>query len=70
MTAIASTPIPAGSTWAVDAVHSTVGFAVKHMVVATFRGQFDRYDAQLTAAEDGTLRLTGSVDAACRLQRR
>jgi len=63
MTAIASTPIPAGSTWAVDAVHSTVGFAVKHMVVATFRGQFDRYDATLTAAEDGTLRLVGSVAA-------
>jgi polyisoprenoid-binding protein YceI len=63
MTAIASTPIPAGSTWAVDAVHSTVGFAVKHMVVATFRGQFDRYDATLTAAEDGTLRLEGSVAA-------
>ena len=39
MTAIASTPIPAGSTWAVDAVHSTVGFAVKHMVVSTFRGR-------------------------------
>ena len=63
MTAIASTPIPAGSTWAVDAVHSTVGFAVKHMVVATFRGQFDRYDATLIAAEDGTLRLSGSVAA-------
>ena len=63
MTAIASTPIPADSTWAVDAVHSTVGFAVKHMVVSTFRSQFDRYDATLTAAEDGTLRLTGRVAA-------
>lgn len=63
MTALATNPIPAGSTWAVDTVHSTVGFAVKHMVVATFRGRFERYDATLTAAEDGSLRLTGSVAA-------
>jgi polyisoprenoid-binding protein YceI len=64
MTAITSTStIPAGSVWAADKVHSTVGFAVKHMVVSTFRSSFDSYDAQLTASEDGTLRLVGSVDA-------
>ena len=64
MTAIAtSTPIPAGTTWTVDTVHSTVGFAVKHMVVSTFRGRFEDYDATLTADEDGTLRLEGRVSA-------
>jgi polyisoprenoid-binding protein YceI len=65
MTAIntTQTTIPAGSTWTVDKVHSTVGFAVKHMIVSTFRSQFDAYDATLTAAEDGTLRLEGTVDA-------
>ena len=26
------------TTWRVDPVHSTVGFAVKHMIVSTFRG--------------------------------
>ena len=62
MTAIAS-PIPAASTWTVDKVHSHVGFAVKHMVVSTFRSQFEDYDATLTANEDGTLRLEGSVKA-------
>ena len=62
MTAIA-TPVPAGTTWTVDPVHSTVGFAVKHMVVSTFRGRFEDYDATLTAAEDGTLRLEGRVAA-------
>src|SRR3954467_7042821 len=62
MTAITSTtPIPAGTTWAVDKVHSSVGFAVKHMVVSTFRGRFENYDATLTANDDGTLRLEGSV---------
>jgi polyisoprenoid-binding protein YceI len=64
MTGIATTnPVPANSTWTVDPVHSNVGFAVKHMVVSTFRGRFERYDATLTAAEDGTLRLTGRVAA-------
>jgi polyisoprenoid-binding protein YceI len=61
MTTIAA--IPASTTWTVDPVHSTVGFAVKHMVVSTFRGRFEDYDATLTAAEDGTLRLEGRVRA-------
>jgi polyisoprenoid-binding protein YceI len=64
MSAIAtSTPIPTGTTWTVDPVHSSVGFAVKHMVVSTFRGGFEDYDATLTASEDGTLRLAGRVSA-------
>ena len=33
------------------------------MVVSTFRGRFEDYDATLTAAEDGTLRLEGRVNA-------
>lgn len=63
MSATTTTPIPAASTWTVDPVHSTVGFAVKHMVVSTFRGQFDDYAATLTADADGTLRLSGRVGA-------
>jgi polyisoprenoid-binding protein YceI len=59
----ATTPLPANTTWTVDPVHSTVGFAVKHMVVSTFRGQFDDYAATLTSGEDGTLRLEGRVSA-------
>jgi polyisoprenoid-binding protein YceI len=57
------TAVPAGTTWTADPVHSTVGFAVKHMVVSTFRGRFEDFDATLTAAEDGTLRLDGRVRA-------
>jgi polyisoprenoid-binding protein YceI len=64
MTAIATpASIPAGSTWTVDTLHSTVGFSVKHMVVSTFRSQFEDFEATLTANEDGTLRLTGRVKA-------
>jgi polyisoprenoid-binding protein YceI len=63
VTASAPTTIPTASRWAVDKVHSNVGFAVKHMVVSTFRGRFEDYDATLTANEDGTLRLEGTVKA-------
>ena len=59
---ITTTQIPAG-TWSDDKVHSTVGFAVKHMVVSTFRGRFEDFDATLVTGEDGTLRLEGAVKA-------
>jgi polyisoprenoid-binding protein YceI len=58
MTAIA-TALPAG-TYASDPVHSTTGFAVKHML-ATFRGSFAAFDATLSVDEDGRARLLGSV---------
>jgi polyisoprenoid-binding protein YceI len=58
MTAIA-TALPAG-TYASDPVHSTTGFAVKHML-ATFRGSFARFNAALTVDEDGRARLVGTV---------
>src|SRR3977135_1393470 len=48
-------------TWSIDKVHSHVGFAVKHMVVSTFRGRFEDYDGALTAGDDGQSRLEGSV---------
>jgi polyisoprenoid-binding protein YceI len=51
--------LPAG-TWRVDAVHSSIGFAVKHMVVSTFRGRFEDYDVTLETV-DGAPRLTGTV---------
>jgi polyisoprenoid-binding protein YceI len=50
------TAVPTG-TWTSDPVHSTFGFSVKHMVVATFRGSLTDFDATLTGGEDGTARL-------------
>jgi polyisoprenoid-binding protein YceI len=58
MTAIA-TALPAG-TYTSDPVHSTTGFAVKHML-ATFRGSFAAFDATLTVGDDGRAKLAGSV---------
>jgi polyisoprenoid-binding protein YceI len=53
---------PAG-TWTLDPVHSSASFAVKHMVVATFRGRFEEFDVTLTADEDGAATITGTVRA-------
>lgn len=61
-TAEIQTQLPAG-TWKLDPTHSSAHFAVKHMVVATFRGRFDQFDATLSVGEDGAGRLTGTVDA-------
>lgn len=38
-----SFPAELTGTWEIDAAHSTIGFAVKHAVIATTRGQFKSY---------------------------
>jgi polyisoprenoid-binding protein YceI len=59
MTTLQATAIPTG-VWKSDPVHSEVGFAVKHMVVATFRGAFTDFGVTL-ANDDGEPRLYGAV---------
>ena len=43
--------IPVG-TWAVDATHSSVQFAVKHMGIATVRGKFTEFEGTLEVGDD------------------
>ncbi|MCW3015907.1 MAG: polyisoprenoid-binding protein [Solirubrobacterales bacterium] len=57
-----TTQLPTG-TWVLDATHSSASFAVKHMVVATFRGRFETFDATLTVDEQGDAKLAGTVQA-------
>jgi polyisoprenoid-binding protein YceI len=54
MSTTTATPIAAGA-WAIDPIHSTASFAVRHMVVSTFRGGF--------ADVHGSLDLTGDEPA-------
>jgi polyisoprenoid-binding protein YceI len=49
--ALNATEVPSG-TWTVDPVHSSASFSVRHMMVGTFRGEFEQIDASLT---DGKL---------------
>ena len=37
--------------WTVDQAHSTIGFAVKHMMVSKVKGQIDSYTADIEAAD-------------------
>jgi polyisoprenoid-binding protein YceI len=39
-------------TWAIDAAHSTVGFAVRHMMVSKVRGYFREFSGEIVTAED------------------
>ena len=57
------TALPTG-TWAVDPVHSKVGFAVKHMGVATVRGEFRDFEGTIEINEDlESSRAHGTVKA-------
>jgi polyisoprenoid-binding protein YceI len=53
--------IPAG-TYAVDPIHSSIGFAVVHNGVSTFRSGFGNYEAKLSGGE--APQLEGAVDVA------
>jgi polyisoprenoid-binding protein YceI len=57
----ATAPAITAGRWAIDTVHSSVGFAVRHMVVSTFRGRFEEYGGELVLGEDGAPRLEGWV---------
>jgi polyisoprenoid-binding protein YceI len=46
-----ATIAPTG-TWTVDAAHSKVGFAVKHLGIATVRGEFNEFEGTLEIGED------------------
>ena len=46
-----TTLIPTG-TWNVDPAHSTVGFAVKHLGIATVRGRFEKFEGTLEIGDD------------------
>ena len=60
-----SFPADLTGTWDIDAGHSTVGFAVKHAVVATTRGKFTKYTggATIDAANPEASSLWVEIDA-------
>ena len=60
----APTLVPVG-TWTVDSAHSKVGFAVKHMGIATVRGEFGEFEGTLEIGEDlSSARAYGTVKTA------
>ncbi len=64
MSTTAATLIPTG-TWTIDPAHSKVGFAVKHMGIATVRGEFTEFEGTLEIGDDlSSARAYGTVKAA------
>ncbi len=62
---VSSTPLPTGL-WKVDPVHSSVEFHVKHLGIATVKGQFKEFEGTLEIGPDGARAFgtvkVGSVD--------
>jgi len=46
--------------WAIDPAHSEIGFKVKHMMISTVSGQFEKFDA--SAETEGDNFATASVE--------
>jgi polyisoprenoid-binding protein YceI len=61
-TSITIDKIPAG-TYSVDPAHSNVGFAVRHMGIATVRGSFRSFQGTIDATGDAPV-LEGTVEVA------
>lgn len=60
-----TTPVIPTGTWTVDPTHSKVGFAVKHMGIATVRGEFTEFEGTLEVGDDvSTAKAYGSVKTA------
>jgi polyisoprenoid-binding protein YceI len=48
-------------TWNLDTIHSSIGFGVKHMIVATTRGKFTNYEVDAEVDEQDLSRSTATV---------
>ncbi len=55
-----TTSVPSLTTWTVDAAHSEVGFAVKHLMISTVRGRFGTVSGTVAFPEGDYAE--GSVD--------
>jgi polyisoprenoid-binding protein YceI len=62
MTAAVSAQQLSAGTWAIDLVHSSINFSVRHLMVGKIHGRFDQFGGAVTIAEDGTPSVTAEVD--------
>jgi polyisoprenoid-binding protein YceI len=60
MTASVASALSTG-TWAIDNVHSSIGFSVRHRVVSKVRGTFKTFSGAIVVAEDGTPSVTAEI---------
>ena len=61
MTAATGTTQLSVGTWAIDPVHSSIGFSVRHLMVSRVRGNFENFSGAVTVAEDGTPSVSAEI---------
>jgi polyisoprenoid-binding protein YceI len=59
-TAATTTKLDAG-TWAIDPVHSSIAFSVRHLLVSKVRGHFDTFGGAVVVSEDGVPSVTAEI---------
>jgi polyisoprenoid-binding protein YceI len=60
-TAAVTSPIGVG-TWAIDPVHSSIEFSVRHLMVSKVRGAFETFSGTITIAPVSTAAVTAEID--------
>ena len=50
------------ATWNIDPVHSTIGFAVKHLGISTYRGSFPGASGRIETSNGAISAITGTVE--------
>jgi polyisoprenoid-binding protein YceI len=61
MTAATTTTGLSAGTWAIDPIHSSIAFSVRHLVVSKVRGQFNTFSGTVVVGEDGTPSVTAEI---------
>jgi polyisoprenoid-binding protein YceI len=65
LTKVTSIPGYVAGTWAIDPVHSEVGFSVRHMMVSKVRGRFNTFSGEIVTGEQpGGSSVTAEIDLA------
>ena len=59
-TATTTTQLSTG-TWAIDPVHSSIEFSVRHLMVSKVRGHFGQFGGAIVVADDGTPSVTAEI---------
>jgi polyisoprenoid-binding protein YceI len=61
MTAATTTTEISAGTWAIDPVHSSIAFSVRHLLVSKVRGSFNSFSGAVVVGEDGTPAVTAEI---------
>jgi polyisoprenoid-binding protein YceI len=62
MTAATATTQLSAGTWAIDPVHSSIAFSVRHLLVSKVRGTFDGFSGAVVVGEDGTPAVAAEIN--------